>query len=137
MRVTRKEFLGSLLAAGAATLSGLPALASDASAVPALPTAAARYQALVNTSFWAKRPLPGDRAELVLLEVVRKEFPGRLEQFSLHFLAPRDRLVEGPYFLEHKEAGESMLFLARLSEDSAGIRYRADFSLLPGAQTTK
>lgn len=137
MRVTRKQFLGSLAVASAAALAGFPALATEAQAAPALPTTAKRYQALVNTSFWARRPMPGDRAELILVEVVSKEFPGKLEQFSLHFLAPRARLEEGPYFVEHSEAGESMIFLARLNEDSSGIRYRADFCLLPEGSAGK
>jgi hypothetical protein len=132
MRVTRKEFLTALAAASAAALAPVRAFAGTASGTPG--TMAARYQAAVNTSFWVRLQGTGGRAELVLLEVTPREFKGPNEQFSLHFLAPRSSLVDGTYFVEHAELGESMVFVTRLNEDARGVHYRADFNLLADSE---
>ena len=128
MKMTRKRFVSALAAFSAAAAFDPGTLLAEAR--PPVGLSAARFQPLLNTSFYARRDVDGLMIELVLTGVEELGSTGPAEQFRLQLLAVNGTLGEGTYTLEHPTFGSIRLFLAAAGSGPGGDRYRADFNLL-------
>ena len=133
----RREFLigcgSSVVLAGLSLKSGLAIAASQSKAEAEAMNAAlvsSTWKSMLNERFILHDAVKG-LVNLNLVAVRESKANPRLNQFSITFFGKGDeRIAEGTYLMEHLRAGKFMLHLQPIELGSAGVHYRADFSLL-------
>ncbi len=132
MEVTRKEFVGGMLAGLAASLAS-PAILFGQSERQAAKNgfSLAGFQALVNTQFRFGAVDGAKPATLILASALDSGSTAQTEQFSLQFLS-RDglRIEPGTYTVQRSGVGTFSLYIVPSRVASEGTYYRADFNLL-------
>lgn len=129
MNVTRKRFLGSLVA-GVAAVATRPL---SAITLPSGPAPVARgFQGLVGRTFRVTTTDSRGTIDVVLEAYDEKPTKDGTHQFSLTFVAPGgERLTEGTYSVEQQQMGTFQLFVSPTRRDGQGRAfYRSDFNLL-------
>ncbi|MDL2718603.1 MAG: hypothetical protein PT977_12690 [Acidobacteriota bacterium] len=129
MNITRKKFLGSLVAGVAvATMHPLSAIT-----IPAGPAPLARgFQQFVGRTFRVTTADGRGTIDVVLERYDEKPTKDGTHQFSLTFVAPGgERLAEGSYTVDQPQMGRFSLFVVPTGRDALGHAfYRSDFNLL-------
>lgn len=134
MRLTRTQFVGSVLATFAA------AFAAPRSLFAAAPQRAvkgglglATFTGLLQTAFRVEGADHGLSSDFVLVGANDRGSTKMIEQFTLEFVSPGGVATqEGTYGLYHPTLGAFDLYIAPTRKDKGGRQtfYRADFCLL-------
>ena len=129
MNVTRKKFLGSLVAGVAATaMRPLSAVTLTAGPAPV----ARGFQQSVGRTFRVTTADGRGTIDVVLEVYDERPTKDGTHQFSLRFVAPGgEKLTEGTYAVEQAQMGRFDLFIVPTRRDGQGRAfYRSDFNLL-------
>ncbi len=129
MNVTRKSFLGSLVA-GVAVAAARPL---SAITIPSGPAPLARgFQQFVGRTFRVTTADGRGAIDVVLEAYEERPTTDGTRQFSLTFVAPGgERLDEGTYTVDQPQMGRFSLFVVPTRRDALGRTfYRSDFNLL-------
>ena len=131
MRVTRKEFLSTLVAG----LAGAALRPARLLAAPLTDTISFEtFQKYIGTTFRVIRPSGADPVAVVLQGIAHQKDSPESVQFSLSFVARGgENLEEKTYQFEHPEMGVVPIFVTKVRVDPQGQAwYRADYNLLQG-----